>query len=749
MSPHETATVLETLTAAQKAALTSGADFWHTKALPEAGVPAVALADGPHGLRKQPEGVDGLAVGVSLPATCFPPAAGLGSSWNPELVEQVGTAIAAEARAAGVALVLGPGINIKRSPLCGRNFEYISEDPLLSGRIGAALIRGIQASGVGACVKHLAANNQETDRVRVSADVDERTLREIYLPAFEHAVTTARPAAVMASYNKINGVYSCQNPWLLTEVLRGEWGFDGLVISDWGAVEDRAAALAAGCDLTMPVSRDDALIAELVDRGELDAALLDASAQRVLELAQRAGRALEHVEAVDLDAHHRLARRAAHESAVLLKNTDGLLPLDPAAGAHIAVIGEPARTPRFQGGGSSHVTPTRIDNALDAVSNLVEPDGLVTFAPGYTLDQTDESANTDLRRQAVNAAHAADTVLLFLGLPESAESEGADRTDIALPAEQIALVHAVAAANPRTVVVLSNGSVVELTSWRDEVPAILEGWLLGQGGGSAVADLLFGLAAPSGRLTESIPLRLEDNPSYLHFPGGEGHVWYGEGLYVGYRGYDTLGTDVAYPFGHGLTYTGFEYSDPRTTSGPRPNTYEIAFTLTNTGEHAGCEVAQLYVSEIAPSLHRPDQELKAFAKVPLQPGESTTVTFQLDRRAFAHWSPAHADWVVSPGRFELRIGASSRDTRLRTTVELPGTGHRRPLTAGSSLGEWLADPRGRAVLTAAAGDALTGIDAMGAAFPLGRIAALFGFGPDDVRRLCDAAAEIDAPNSRS
>ncbi|MBR7837949.1 glycoside hydrolase family 3 C-terminal domain-containing protein [Actinospica durhamensis] len=763
--PDPATTVLSTLTTAQKAALTSGTDFWHTTALPEAGVPRLTMTDGPHGLRRQPEGVDSLELGVSVPATCFPPAVGLGSSWNPTLVEQVGAAIAAEARAAGVGLLLGPGVNIKRSPLCGRNFEYVSEDPFLSGRIGAALIRGIQAQGVGACVKHFAANNQETDRVRVSADVDERTLREIYLPAFEHAVTTAHPAAVMASYNKINGTYSCENPWLLAEVLRGEWGFDGLVISDWGAVDDRAAALAAGCDLAMPTSAADALLAELVERGELDGALLDASAGRVLALVDRATATLaqaDQAEPVDLDAHHELARRAAHESAVLLKNADGLLPLDPAADTRIAVIGELARTPRFQGGGSSHVVPTRVDNALDAIADLVEPRGLVRFAAGYTLEPAgDADAAAELIRQAAQAARTADTVLLFLGLPESAESEGADRTDIALPAAQVELVHAVAAANPRTVVVLSHGSAVELTDWRDEVPAILEGWLLGQAGGSAVADLLFGRVAPSGRLTETIPLRLQDTPSYLHFPGGEGHVWYGEGLYVGYRGYDTLGTEVAYPFGHGLTYTTFAYSGLRVGGGagnggmsdggagdggaghgtqPTSNACEVEFTLTNTGAVAGAEVVQLYVSETAPRLHRPAQELKAFAKVTLEPGASTTVTFQLDERAFAHWSPQYADWVITPGAFELRIGASSRDTRLSTEVILPGTGHRQPLTARSSLGEWLADPRGLAVLVAAAGEGITAIDAMGAAFPLGRIAALFGFGPQDVERLCEAAA---------
>ena len=741
------------LSTAQKAGLTSGADFWQTKAVPEAGVPAITMADGPHGLRKQPDGDAALAVGVSLPATCFPPAVALGSSWNPALAEQVGAAIGAEAVAADVSLVLGPGINIKRSPLCGRNFEYVSEDPLLSGRIGAALVRGIQAEGVGACVKHFAANNQESDRLRVSAEVDERTLREIYLPAFEHAVTAAGPRAVMSAYNKVNGVYASENRWLLTEVLRGEWGFEGVVISDWGAIDDRAAALAAGCDLAMPVSRADAAIAELVDSGELDGALLDASAGRVLELIARTapGRARTRPARFDAGAHHDLARRAAREGAVLLKNTGSLLPLDPTTDTRIAVIGELARTPRFQGGGSSHVVPTRIDNALDAIIELLAPNGRVVFAPGYALDPSampadDTAPSPALLSEAVAAAGEAGTVLLFLGLPEAAESEGRDRSDIALPAEQIALVHAVAAANPRTVVVLSNGSVVELSGWHDRVPAILEGWLLGQAGGAALADLLFGLAGPSGRLAETIPLRLEDTPSYLHFPGREGRAQYGEGIYVGYRGFDTLGTRVGYPFGHGLTYTEFEYSDVRAEAGPRPNTCQISFTLTNIGPRAGAEVAQLYIREAAPRLHRPVHELKAFAKVALEPGESAAVTLPLDERAFAHWSPAHRDWTISPGRFELQIGASSRDVRLRATVDMPGSGHRRPPTADSTIGEWIADPRGLALLGQAVGArgvdvTAIGSDPMAASFPLGRIAALLGLDPDAVGKLSAAAAD--------
>ncbi len=532
--------LLAALTLQEKASLCLGSDFWHTTAVPRLGIPAITMADGPHGLRRKPEAGEYARISGSLPATCFPTASALASSFDPGLARRIGEALGAEARAQGVQVVLGPGINIKRSPLCGRNFEYFSEDPLVSGVLASALVQGLQAQGVGASVKHFAANNQETDRARVSAEVDERTLREIYLPAFERVVSEASPWTVMCSYNKINGTYASQSSWLLTEMLRDEWGFDGLVVSDWGAVHDRVAALAAGLDLEMPpkLDVDDEAIVAAVRAGELDEAVLDQAVARVLQLVERATARGGPSEAFDVDAHHRLARLAAAECAVLLKNDNALLPLQPSAGETIAVIGEFARTPRYQGAGSSQVTPTRLDVALDEL-RAAAPDGVeVAFAAGFGIATTRD--DDDLAAEAVALAARASVAVVFLGLPPGDESEGFDRTDIDLPANQAALLAHLAHANPRLVVVLANGSAVRLSDWEHHADAVLECWLSGQAAGGAVADLLFGAANPCGRLAETLPLRLEDAPSYLNFPGEAGHVRYGEGVFVGYRGYDAL-----------------------------------------------------------------------------------------------------------------------------------------------------------------------------------------------------------------
>jgi beta-glucosidase len=737
------------LTLAQKVSLTAGAGTWHTPAIPAAGIDSVVFSDGPHGVRRHPDAAaDALDLDVSVPATCFPPAAGLGSSWHPELVERVGRAIGLEAAAQGVSVLLGPGVNIKRSPLGGRNFEYASEDPLLSGRLGAAFVRGVQSTGVGACVKHYAVNNQETDRMRVSAEVDERTLREIYLPAFEHIVTTARPAAVMCSYNRVNGRYASQCRWLLTDLLRGEWGFDGVVVSDWGAVTDRVRSLSAGLDLEMPPpAGGNAEVLAAVTAGRLKESTVDAAARRVRTLVDRTAAARVDAAAVDAAAHHALARSAAQESAVLLKNAGGLLPLDPAGRSTLAVVGEFARTPRIQGGGSSHVVPTRVDNALDAIRAAVAAPDRVEFAPGFTLDGRPDPV---LVADAVALAARAHTVLVFVGLPSSAESEGFDRTDLSLPADQVALLHALADLSERVVVVLSHGSPVELASWRDRVPAILTGWLLGQAGGGAVADLLFGAAEPSGRLAESLPLRLRDTPSYLHFPGGEGRVRYGEGIYVGYRYYDTVDTPVAYPFGHGLTYTTFAYSALRVAR-TGANAYAVTFTVTNTGRRAGAETAQVYVRDLESSVDRPSHELRAFAKVRLDPGASATVTLDLDPRAFAYFSPRTRRWRVEPGDVEIQVGASSRDIRLRRTVRVAGDGDDPVLTVESTLGEWLASPYGggmRAALTAAGhAGALRlpdDVPPIAAATPLSRLVSFLpGVTSDDIAHYARAAADSD------
>jgi beta-glucosidase len=694
------------LTLEEKAALCLGSDFWHTAPVPRLGIPAITLSDGPHGLRRQPEQGDHVGISGSLPATCFPTASALGSSFDPELVRRIGEALGEEARAQDVQVVLGPGINIKRSPLCGRNFEYFSEDPLVSGVLGAALVAGVQSRGVGASVKHYAANNQETDRLRVSAGVDERTLREIYLPGFERVVTQARPWTVMCAYNKVNGTYASEHTWLLTDVLRGEWGFDGLVVSDWGAVHDRVAALAAGLDLEMPpdLGVSDAAIVAAVRSGALDEELLDRAADRVLRLVERARAGAAASDggppAFDADAHHALARAAAAECAVLLKNEDALLPLQPAAGETIAVIGEFARTARFQGAGSSQVNPTRVDVALDAL-RAAAPGGVeVTFAAGFGIGSSESDAA--LAEEAVALAARADTVVAFLGLPAADESEGFDRAHIDLPANQTALLERLAGANPRVVVVLANGSAVRLSTWEQHARAVLESWLAGQAAGAAVADLLLGAANPSGRLAETLPLRLEDTPSYLNFPGEEGHVRYGEGIFVGYRGYDALERAVSYPFGHGLSYTRFAYADldVQVTGDAEVGDLAVAVScrISNTGQRRGKEVAQLYVGDPAASVARPPRELKSFAKVDLAPGDSETVTFRLDARDLSYWSGGASGWVLEPGQFALAVGASSRDLRLTTTIDVPGPPLRVTLDGMATLQEWLADPAGSALL---------------------------------------------------
>jgi beta-glucosidase len=738
------AATLAGLSLEEKASLCLGADLWHTAPVPRLDIRAIMVSDGPHGLRRQPEDADHIN-SPSRPATCFPTASALGSSWDPELVRRVGQAIAVEARAQGVAVVLGPGINIKRSPLCGRNFEYYSEDPLIAGALGAALVEGLQSRGVGASVKHFAANNQETDRMRVSADVDERTLREIYLPAFERVVTEARPWTVMCAYNKVNGVYASQHRWLLTEVLREAWGFDGVVVSDWGAVHDRVAALAAGLDLEMPpnLGVSDTAIVTAVRDGTLDEGVLDQTVLRVLRLVDRAvASSAEPAPDFDVDAHHALARTAAAECAVLLKNDGDLLPLRPVAGDVIAVVGEFARTPRYQGAGSSQVNPTRLDVALDALRAAVPSTVEVAFAPGFGIEDTDR--DEDLATEAVALARRAGVVVAFLGLPAADESEGFDRRHMDLPDNQIALLRRLATVNPAIVVVLANGSAVGLSTWEGNVRAILECWLSGQAAGGATADLLLGTANPSGRLAETIPVRLADNPSYCNFPGELGHVRYGEGVFVGYRGYDQVGRDVSYPFGHGLSYTTFDYADLTATISGRAAdgdlTITVTCTVTNTGPRRGQEVVQLYVADPEAQVARPMRELKGFAKVTVEPGEVGTVAFHLGARDLSYWSTTHGRWVLEAGAFEIAVGASSRDLRLRTTVDVPAPPLPARLDATSTLQEWLADPDGATALRQAVGVEPDGrpsgilgdehLIAIIGGMPLGGLAAFPGFGID-------------------
>jgi beta-glucosidase len=646
----------------QKAALLSGRDFWSTK--PGDGIRPIVLSDGPHGIRRQTGEADHVGIHDSLPATCFPPAVAVGSSWDPSVAARLAAALGREARALGVAVCLGPGVNLKRSPLCGRNFEYYSEDPLLTGVLAAAHVKALQAEGVGASVKHFAANNQETGRMRVSAEIDERTLREIYLPAFERVVKEAAPATVMAAYNKLNGVYASQHPWLLTQVLRTEWGFDGVVVSDWGAVNDRVAALKAGLDLQMPGNPvDDAKIVQAVRDRELDEAVVDASVDRMRALVDRF-----HPEesGFDVDGHHVLARELAAECAVLLKNADNVLPISPGVRT-IAVLGQFAVNPRFQGGGSSHINPTRVDSPLDEIRKLAGDRTVVTDPQG------------------------ADLAIVFAGLAEIDESEGYDRASIELPAEQVGLIRATAAAARRTVVVLSNGGVVSLEGWHDEVDAVLEGWLLGQAGGGAIADLLFGVAAPSGRLAETIPRRLQDTASYLNFPGEQDVVRYGEGVMVGYRYHETVELPVRYPFGHGLTYTTFAVSG-LTVTASGDDSARVSVTVANTGERYGKHVVQVYVATQAGPVRRPARELRAFTKVGLEPGRSATVTFDLDARAFAYWDIKEDRWLVAPGDYTIQIGENASAVVIEDTVKLAGEVIAKELTLDSSVGEWFGHP---------------------------------------------------------
>ncbi|MER5225448.1 glycoside hydrolase family 3 C-terminal domain-containing protein [Streptomyces flaveus] len=671
----------------EKTALLSGRDMWSSKPAERAGIPSLVLSDGPHGVRLQRADADHLGLHDSHPATCFPPAVALASSWDPELIGRVGESLGREARALGVDVLLGPGVNIKRTPLCGRNFEYFSEDPLLSGVLGAAHVVGVQSQGVGASVKHFAANNQETERMRVSADVDERTLREIYFPAFERIVTEARPATVMCAYNKLNGTYASQNRWLLTQVLREEWGFDGLVVSDWGAVGDRVAALLAGTDLEMPgTHRDtDAEVTAAVRSGELDEAVVDTAVARLRGLAERVCGQTDPV-TVDFDAHHRLAREVAADSLVLLKNDRQTLPLAPTA--RIAVIGEFATALRYQGGGSSHVNATHVDSPLEELRAAL-PDAQVDFAQGY--DTTGRADAGRLREEAVALAGRDETAVLVIGLREADESEGFDRAHTQLPADQVELVRAVAQVARRTVVVLLNGGVVSLEGWHDEVDALVEAWLPGQAGGGAIADVLTGRVSPSGRLAETIPYRLNDNPSYLNFPGEQGHVRYGEGVMVGYRYYETADVAVRYPFGHGLSYTSFEQTDFRVTP-IGPDTATASVRVTNTGDRFGKHVVQIYVAAPERPVSSPVRELRGFAKVALAPGESTTVEIALDRRAFAYWDITRDDWTVAAGQYQVQIADNAHDVVATADLGLAGDNLLRPLTLDSTAGEWFGHP---------------------------------------------------------
>jgi beta-glucosidase len=669
--------IVSSLSRADKIALLSGRDLWHLKAIEAAAIPALMLTDGPHGLRKQGGDETGIDFSATVPATCFPPSATLASSWDPGLAEEVGRAIGKEARAEKVAVVLGPGLNLKRHPNCGRNFEYFSEDPLLSGCMAAGLVRGIQSAGVGACLKHFALNNQESNRMTVDVVVDERTEHELYLRGFEIAVAESQPWTVMCAYNRVNGEYCADSRHLLTDVLRDEWGFDGLVMSDWGATNDRVLGVHAGLDLEMPSSSgvNDGLLERALEDGSLDELTLDTAARRVVTLMLRAMPALSTDTAYDADEHHLLARRAAAEGTVLLAN-DGMLPLSPAG--RIAIIGRFAEEPRYQGAGSSQIVPTRIDSFLEALREHATGAD-ITYAPGYSLPgaELDEGAIAE----ACRVASDADVVVLFVGLPDPYESEGFDRTDMHVPEQHERLVEAVCAANPQTAVVLSNGAPVELP-WADRPAALVEAYLGGQAGGSALVDVVFGERDPGGRLPETFPVCQADVLADRNFPGHPRQVQYRENLYVGYRQFATTGQEVRFPFGHGLSYADFAVEEAvlAATEVDAGEAVTVSVPLTNTASREGTTVLQAYVRQTDAPVHRPERELRGFRKVRLAPGERTTVQIELDPMAFCVWDTVSHAWRTVGGTYEVLVGLSSTDIRSTVRLEV------RPETNVSAVG---------------------------------------------------------------
>lgn len=660
--------LIKQMTLEEKASLCSGADFWHTESVDRLGIPAMMVSDGPHGLRKQDQEADHLGMNDSIKAVCFPAGCGTAASFNRELITRMGETLGEECQAEGVGVILGPAVNIKRSPLCGRNFEYYSEDPLVASEMAGALIKGVQSKNVGASIKHFLANNQETRRMSSSSEVDERTLREIYMAAFEGAVSKQKPWTVMCSYNKINGTYAAEHKEALTDILRGEWGFDGFVVSDWGAVNNRVPDLEAGLDLEMPSSGgiNDKLIVDAVKDGSLDEAVLDRAVERILNIVYRFEENRDKTAVFDRDRDHEMAKKVAEETIVLLKNEDNLLPLSEKE--DIAFIGKYARKPRYQGGGSSHINSHKVTGAWDCVKDW----GNITFAEGYADDE--DVVDEAMIAEAVANASKAKAAVIFAGLPDAFESEGFDRAHMGMPGCQNELIERVAAVQPNTIVVLHNGSPVEMP-WADKVKGIVEAYLGGQAVGAATVDILFGKVNPSAKLPESFPYKLEDNPSYLYYLGEGDRVEYREGVFVGYRYYDTKKMEVRFPFGFGLSYTSYEYSNLKVSADHIKDTdvLEVSVDVTNTGGMAGKEVVQLYISDVESTVIRPVKELKGFEKVELAPGETKNVTFTLDKRAFAYWNTQLHDWHVETGEFRILIGKSSRDIQLEAAVTVEST----------------------------------------------------------------------------
>ncbi|MDC0708717.1 glycoside hydrolase family 3 C-terminal domain-containing protein [Stigmatella sp. ncwal1] len=680
------------MTLEEKALLLSGNGAWTTHKIERLGIPSIFMTDGPHGLRK----AVGPSTADSVPATCFPTASALASSWDTELIRQVGAALARESQAHDVQVLLGPGINMKRSPLGGRNFEYFSEDPVLAGRLAAAYIQGVQGEGVGTSLKHFAVNNQEFERMVNSSNLDERTLHEIYLPAFEIAITQAQPWSVMCAYNKINGVYASENPLLLEDILRKAWGFEGFVVSDWGAVHDRAKGVMAGLNLEMPGSGDvnRKKIIEAVNAGQLPVSRLDEVVASLVAVVLKASESRRTGVRFDMDQHHALARQVAGESVILLKNDDRILPLDAGGKKKIALVGAFAKEPRYQGAGSSQVNPARISNAYDELVEILGGSERIAYAEGYDFEGvTTAQLLDDARQQAKNA----DVAIVFAGLPDSHESEGFDRPNLDMPEGHNQLIDAVSQVQPNTVVVLMNGSAIAMP-WVGRVKGILEGWLTGQAGGGAIADILTGKVNPSAKLQETFPVRTEDTPTAIEFPGLNQQAHYGEGVFIGYRYYDKKNITPLFPFGFGLSYTTFAYSEMTLSASSIKDTgsLTVQVKVKNMGKVAGKEIVQLYVREEVPAVSRPEKELKAFAKVALQPGEEKTVSFTLNPRDFAYYNAQLHRWTVNPGRFDILVGGSSRDLPLRKPVSVEAQVAVPTLTRNSMVKEFKDHPKGKA-----------------------------------------------------
>ncbi|UCG01350.1 MAG: glycoside hydrolase family 3 C-terminal domain-containing protein [Candidatus Heimdallarchaeota archaeon] len=688
--------LLSQLTLEEKAAFCTGSGPWQTIDVERLGIPRITMSDGPHGVRKV-QNIEEFGLAKSFPATCFPPAVLLASTWNKDLVQRVGEFLGDECISLDVDILLGPGVNIKRTPLCGRNFEYYSEDPYLAGEMGTAFVKGVQSKGVGTSLKHYSANNQEYQRFIISAEIDERTLREIYLPAFEKTVKESQPWTVMCAYNKINGIFASEHYDLLTRIMKSEWNLDGFIVSDWGAVQNRVAALKGGLDLQMPGPNDLDVqkVVEAVKNNELDENVLNQAVERILKIIFRAKKTKKaHIE-FDKEKHHEFARKVAAEGIILLKNEDNVLPIKDASS--IAIIGKMAKEPRFQGGGSSLINPTKVDNPFQEIKKLGGESILVRYADGYAKEGIDKT----LIDEACDVAKQSDIVIIFSGLPFEHESEGYDRKTIKMPESHIELIKAVAKSNTKTIVVLNNGSVISLYEWIDSVPVVIEAYLGGQAGGGAVADVLFGKENPSGKLAESFPKRLEHTPSYINYPGEAGKVRYGEGLYVGYRYYDKKSIEPIFPFGYGLSYTTFAYSNLTISSKSFKDIdgVDVNVDITNTGKVPGKEVVQLYIHQPNPKADKPNKEMKGFSKVELQPNETKTVAFHLDSRSFAYYSVIHKSWVWDNGEYEILVGASSKDIRLRTKVILESTQNLPcKLNMDSTLRDWLDDPNGKFII---------------------------------------------------